>query len=398
MGRLFWKFFFFVWLSQVTAILGIGGTIWLEHRNEPSTIPQAPDRGGPERGAFPPDRPPFEGGRPPPGEPPPGSGDRPPPRAGDRPPQPPPGGGPKFQLYLPMMAGLLASLIFAALLARYFSKPIRNLRSAFDAAAEGNLDVRAGPQMGKRRDELADLGRDFDMMSSRLQALMDAQRRLLHDVSHELRSPLARLQAAIGLARQQPDKIGATLDRIERESVRMDKLVGELLTLSRLEAGVTGALNEEINIGELLAEIVDDAQFEAHAGDRQVELVGNCDVLLLGRFELLSRAIENVVRNALKYTAAGGKVTVQAGASAGSMKIAVLDQGPGIPESEIAAIFDPFFRGSTGAASIDGHGLGLAIAQRVVAAHGGTIRAANRAGGGLCVEIVLPLKAGLTPA
>ena len=161
---------------------------------------------------------------------------------------------------LPISIGILASLGFSALLAWYLAKPIRHLRGAFDAAAAGKLDTRIGPRMGRRRDEIADLGRDFDRMAHQLQILLGSQRRLLHDVSHELRSPLARLQAAIGLARQQPEKLDASLDRIERESGRLDELVGELLTLSRLEAGMSGAADEEVDLVELVAGIADDAR------------------------------------------------------------------------------------------------------------------------------------------
>ena len=155
--------------------------------------------------------------------------------------------------------------------------------------------------MGRRRDELADLGRDFDRMTGQLQLLMAGQRRLLHDVSHEMRSPLARLQAAVGLLRQQPENVVAGCERIERECGRMDHLVGELLTLSRLEAGVSLGANEEIDLAELLADIVEDARFEAKG--RHIELEVSGPALMLGNAELLQRAIENVVRNAcLLYT------------------------------------------------------------------------------------------------
>lgn len=367
MGRLFWKFFFFIWLAQLAAVIGVGTTLWLEHRYAGDMHPPPP--GVPHRpGEEPPHAPP-PGGMPP----------------------PPPEHGLHFGL--PLTAGSIASLVFAALLAWYFSKPIRNLRAAFDDAAAGRLDVRAGPIMGERRDELADLGHDFDRMASRLQALIEGQRRLLHDVSHELRSPLARLQAAIGLARQQPEKFEATLVRIERESVRMDQLVGELLALSRLEAGVPCAQDEDINMRELLDEIIADARFEAQAGGRMVEQTGDCDAIIHGNPELLYRALENVLRNAVKHTAAGSSITIDTGVLAPErrLRISVLDRGPGVPETELKAVFDPFFRSSSTSKHSDGHGLGLAIAQRVVAAHGGAIHASNRTDGGLRVDVMLPL-------
>lgn len=450
MGRLFWKFFFFIWLAQLTTILAVSVTFWLEHRAQVKML-EGMDRSPPanflvesaaatlqyggisalrsmlesrkqvpiyavdehnrellgrkfapatlERARrmldadlvapavrkvqgsdghvyvlfslFPEHWP--EGG----------------PHLGGKPLHP---GQPPFPV-VPLVATLLASLIFAALLAWYFSKPIRYLRSAFEAVVSGNLAVRLGPVMGKRRDELADLGSNFDRMASHLNAMIDGQRRLLHDVSHELRSPLARLQAAIGLARQRPEKLESSLERIERESMRMDKLVGELLTLSRLEAGVMGGMEEEISMDELVSDVVADARFEAGTSGRTVDFSGCSEVPVKGCAELLHRALENVVRNALRHTPEGGKVAVEAYLDAGgnNLRLAILDQGHGVPEKELSAIFEPFFRGG-GSQSTDGYGLGLAIARRVVEAHGGVVRASNRAGGGLCVEFILPVK------
>lgn len=298
----------------------------------------------------------------------------------------------------PIVAGIFASLGFAALLAWYFSKPIRNLRSAFESVSEGNLEVHLGTVMGKRRDELAELGHDFDRMVSRLRALMDGQRRLLHDISHELRSPLARLQAAIGLVRQQPERLDNSLDRIEREGMRMDMLVGELLTLFKLEAGEIGSMKEEVNMNELVTDIVKDARFEAEVKGIAVNFSGNCDAIVRGNIELLHWAIENVIRNAVKHTPGGTQVMVEShlDAKKAQLRLLVLDEGPGVPDAELNAIFEPFFRSSTTKAA-DGHGLGLAIARRVVETHGGTIQASIRIDGGLCVEIVLPIR-GEAPA
>ena len=293
---------------------------------------------------------------------------------------------------LPISIGVLASLGFSALLAWYLAKPIHHLRGAFDAAAAGKLDTRIGPRMGRRRDEIADLGRDFDRMAGQLQILVGSQRRLLHDVSHELRSPLARLQAAIGLARQQPEKLDASLDRIERESGRLDELVGELLTLSRLEAGMSGAADEEVDLVELVAGIADDARFEAEATGRQVKFAGAGEAIVKVRAELLHRAFENVIRNAVKYTREGTavEVWVERRTVPDCLIVTVADRGPGVPESDLPAIFEPFFRGGVGVKTA-GFGLGLAIARRAIEAHGGRIRAMNRPDGGLRVEIVLPM-------
>jgi signal transduction histidine kinase len=303
--------------------------------------------------------------------------------------------GPRIQPlgpWVPLAAATAASLLFAVLLAWYFSRPIRALRQAFDAAANGDLAPRFATASGKSGTELNDLGRDFDRMTARLRNLIDGQTRLLHDVSHELRSPLARLQAAIGLAHQQPEKWSASMERIERESVRMDKLVGELLTLARLEAGAIKASQEEISMAELLDQIADDARYEAASQQRTVVQEGEADVLVTGQADLLGRAIENVVRNAIKHSPEGGEVQLQLRTQpdARQLYIRVLDRGPGVSQADLETIFQPFFRSSN--ASTEGHGLGLAIAQHVIQAHGGSIKATNRAGGGLCVEMILPVK------
>ena len=302
-----------------------------------------------------------------------------------------------YRTFIPLAAAIAASLLFSFLLAWYFARPIRDLRQAFEAASHGDLAPRFHAS-GKRGDELTDLGRDFDRMAGRLRSLMESQTRLLHDVSHELRSPLARLQAAIGLAHQQPDKMDASMQRIERESERMDKLIGELLTLSRLEAGAASPLSEDVDIAELLHDIVDDARYEAKARQVSIALAGDAaiaDAAVTGRPELLARAVENVVRNAVKHSPDGGTVEVNVSrlhdGKQDLLRIAVLDQGPGVASADLARIFEPFFRASHTQHSTDGHGLGLAIAQHVIRAHGGRIGASLRGGGGLCVEMLLPV-------
>jgi two-component system OmpR family sensor kinase len=292
--------------------------------------------------------------------------------------------------WLGVVAATLASLLFAALLAWYFSRPVRALRSAFESAAAGDLAPKfADSQFSVGSDELAELGHDFDRMSAQLRALMDGQRRLLHDVSHELRSPLARLQAAIGLAHQQPDKIQPSLERIERESVRMDRLVGELLTLSRLEATSTLPASEAVDLVEMVDQIADDARFEAGA---RIAVHAPTPATVRGTPDLLWSAVENIVRNAVKH-GAGGEVDVELHPDAGQVHIEVLDRGPGIAPEHLGDIFEPFFRSNPTMNHVDGHGLGLAIAKRVVETHGGRITAANRIGGGLRVTISLPLAA-----
>ena len=286
--------------------------------------------------------------------------------------------------------GAAASLAVSALLAWYLARPIRSLRWAFHAAAEGRLEARVRPLLKGRRDEIADLGDDFDQMAEQLQKLVAAQRRLLHDVSHELRSPLARLQAAIGLVRQDPAKLEASLERIEREVARLDALVGEVLTLARLESGTAGGMPQALDLADLVASVAADARFEAEAARRTVRLESADKVPVFGRAELLHRAVENVVRNAVKYTAESSAVEIALSAAGGRALLAVRDHGPGIPTAEIHRVFEPFYRAS-GSAAAGGFGLGLAIARRAIATHGGSIRARNAEGGGLQVEIELPL-------
>ena len=279
--------------------------------------------------------------------------------------------------------GLVTSLVFSAALAWYLARPIRSLRSAFDSAAAGHLETRVSPEIGGRRDEIADLGRDFDRMAAQLQGLIVAQRRLLHDVSHELRSPLARLQAAVGLARQDPAKTEASLERIEREASRLDRMVGEILTLARLEGGTTGK-RESVDFADLVASIAEDARFEAEAAGRRIQIDIEEDIRIEGQPALLHRAVENVVRNALRF---GTAVDISLRAEGNSARLSVTDNGPGVPQEELSRIFEPFYRGRP--ADGAGFGLGLAIAQRAVEAHGGNIRASNLVPG-LRVEIQLP--------
>jgi two-component system, OmpR family, sensor kinase len=291
------------------------------------------------------------------------------------------------------LVAIIASLGVSALLARHFSRPIRKLQNAFQAASNGQLDVRVAQSMGTRRDEIGDLGREFDGMAQHLQQLVGSQNRLLHDVSHELRSPLARLQVAVGLARQNPAQIDTVLSRVEREAERLNALVGEILTLSRLEAQNVAHADDYVDIAELLASVVDDARFETEGSGRSLVFTNTFDgeIVIRARGELLHRAVENVIRNALRHTADKCPVEIHLGRSTNvnHLMITVADSGPGVPEEELASIFDPFFRSESTTGG--GYGLGLAIARRAVEAHGGHMHAHNRGTGGLEVNIELPI-------
>ena len=349
--------------------------------------------------------------------PPPGAPPGPPPRRDGQPPPPPgaqdggnwrqpggpgPGPGPESRSGMDwvigqLLPGALASLACAALLAWYMTRPIRTLRAAFEAAARGRLDTRVKPLMGRRRDEIADLGADFDRMVQKVQALVASQRRLLHDVSHELRSPLARIQAATGLARQNPARLDATLDRIDREAARLDHLIGQMLALSRLEAGTDAEPLADFDLSDVIDAIVDDARFEARSEGplraRAIEWHRPGELPVRLHAESLHRALENVLRNALKFTAPGTLVEViVARQSNARVRIEIADRGPGLQPGEHETLFQPFHRGA-GAKGIDGFGLGLAIAKNAVELDGGTIEALPRAGGGLVIRIDLPLRA-----
>jgi two-component system OmpR family sensor kinase len=375
-GRLFWKFFLIFWLAQVLTSFGVGIAIWASRPTEPHEFGPPQQCETPEHPAF------FV---------PEGSHDLPlSPQRGATKAQPhhPEHHG-IFPPLLPVIAGSIVSLFFAAWLAWYFSRPIRNLRTAFDAVANGKLDTRIGPSMGGRHDELSDLGHDFDRMASRLEGLMDAQRRLLHDVSHELRSPLARLQVATDLIQQQPERAAEFISRLERDTGRIDALVGELLMLARLDSGMAGKMDQRVDLHEMLDHIASDANFEA--ASRQCTVKANVpeNMQVKGNQELLFRALENVVRNAVLHSPAGKRVDISAKQDvSGQWVITVADEGSGVSPSELETIFEPFFRGKT-EGSFSGYGLGLAITQRVVQAHGGTVKAANREEGGLAVTIIL---------
>jgi two-component system OmpR family sensor kinase len=289
--------------------------------------------------------------------------------------------------WLPILATVLISTLFGGFMAWYVSQPIRTLQWALQRLAAGQLDTRVQAQMGRRRDELAELGADFDRMAQRMQLLVGAQQRLLHDVSHELRSPLARMQAAIGLARQQPERVLAMQERVERESVRLDALVGELLTLARLETDAAQAPSERIDVVELLAEVCDDARFEARAARRDLVFTTNGGFPAEVRSELLYRAFENVVRNAVKFTREGTVVSVLAEVSSAGLVVTVSDQGPGVPEEAHLQMFEPFQR--IGDAGVEGFGLGLTIAKRAIESHGGRIEAQAASGGGLAIRMSL---------
>jgi len=300
---------------------------------------------------------------------------------------------------LGILIGIISSGLVCYLLARYLTSPIARLRAATQQLASGDLSARAGMPGSRRRDETAELVRDFDRMAERIQTLVTAQQRLLTDISHELRSPLARLSVALELARQRSGSDAATaLDRIDRETTRLNEMIQRLLTLVRLEGGDDSLEKSPVHLRQVIQEIAKDAAFEAQSRRCHVEVEASADCVVTGSPSLLHSAIENVVRNAIRYTEEGTTVTVQldhSQAPGGSEAIIrVIDSGPGVPEESLEKLFRPFYRiDDARGRQTGGVGLGLAITARAVSLHGGTVLAANRPEGGLSLEIRLPLTA-----
>ncbi|NLS18739.1 HAMP domain-containing histidine kinase [Rhizobium sp. P40RR-XXII] len=294
--------------------------------------------------------------------------------------------------FLPWLTILISSTISAGALARYLIRPVVHLRDGLSALAHGRFDFRIGDKMAGRTDEVTALAHDFDSSAARLQKFQDAQQQLFHDVSHELRSPLSRLQAVVGVLRQSPAKLDAMLDRVDREVERIDVLVGEILTLARLTAGSSMPLKtQSLDIVELLNEILGDADFEAQS--REISITTSVGGTFLAEVEgeLIYRALENVVRNAVKYTAAQSRIAVFCEAKPDLLTICVTDQGPGVGRDELERIFQPFSRGND-AVSRDGYGLGLAITRQAIERHGGRVFASLPAAGGLAITLEIPRK------
>lgn len=296
---------------------------------------------------------------------------------------------------------IITSGLVCYLLSWYMTKPIVRLRAATRQLAAGDLTARIGSSARGRRDEVAGLMRDFDAMAERLETLLKAQSRLLNDISHELRSPLARLNVALGLARQRANAESADmLDRIELEASRLNELIGRILTLARLEDGEQRVPQTPVPLDELVLNVAEDAEFEAQARHCHVHTSipdGNWGVR--GNASLLHSAVENVVRNAIRYTQEHTSVEVElASEESGIGPEAILkvnDSGPGVPPDAIEKLFEPFYRlDDARGRQTGGVGLGLAITERAVRFHGGKVSARNRPEGGLQVEIRLPLISG----
>ncbi len=295
---------------------------------------------------------------------------------------------------------LVVSALTSWWLARHLSAPIRRIQAGARALASENLELRgnAGLRVSAglegRRDELAVLARDFDAMADQLRANRGTVTQLLRDISHELRSPLARMRVALGLARQPPADLSRQLDRLEREIERLDSLISQVLKLARLHGTDSLFARETFDLDEVIEEVVRDANFEGAAKRCTVRLEGAAHAAVNGNRELLRSAVENVLRNAVRYSPQGAPIEVAVVRSEGGAVISIRDRGPGVPERELERIFEPFYRvAESRDRDTGGEGIGLAITAQVMKAHGGAAVAANSPGGGFEVRLRLPISA-----
>jgi two-component system sensor histidine kinase CpxA len=288
--------------------------------------------------------------------------------------------------------GLVVLLCYG--FAYHLTSPVRRLRAVVDCFGRGDFSARAP---ANRKDELGELARSFNQMAGRIQTLLAAERRLLLDISHELRSPLARLGVAVELARSGEDR-DHMLDRIQKEADRLNELVGELLQVTRVEADPSMQKTDAVPLDELLADLVYDSLLEAKAKDCTLLLKAPASAIVAGDEELIRRALENVIRNAIRYAPKGTPVDIELAKFHDAAVVSVRDYGPGVPDEALSRIFDPFYRvDSDRNRASGGLGLGLAIARRSVQLHKGKLGAQN-AYPGLLVTIEFPIGPGLGSA
>ena len=296
---------------------------------------------------------------------------------------------------LRLVAAAAISALISYFLARSLVTPLEELRRASRKIAAGDLATRVSKTMPGRQDEIGQLATDFDVMTSRLQAMQQANRRLLQDVSHELRSPLARLSVALEIARKKgAGGIESELDRIALEGERLESLVNDVLGMLRESSETAARLDDDLDLTILLNDLVEIVNYEVPEGKPGISWQAPESCVFRGDRELLWRAVENLLRNALRFTDPdrGVQLSLQVNKRKSSARITVRDYGCGVPEAELEKIFEPFYRvQQSRERGTGGHGLGLSIAANAVQRHGGSIRAVNADGGGLLVTISLPL-------
>jgi two-component system sensor histidine kinase CpxA len=296
--------------------------------------------------------------------------------------------------------GTIISALMCLVIAHYLSKPIERLRDATNELARGNLDIRVGATIGRRSDEIADLVRDFDSMAGELRNQIQSERNLLSGVSHELRSPIARMRLALALARtsDRPER-DEMLDRIEQDAIQLDSMLERILTVARLENGQYKPKFESLSLNDLIDEVLDDARFEAAATGATVNYSDDALLEVNGDPGLLRSAIENVVRNAIFYSGQNGMIDVRLHFDDGYAAITVRDNGKGVPEDALPLLFKPFYRvDDSRGTTTGGMGLGLAIVRNAMAVHGGSVTARNVSPHGLEVELRLPVAGSSLPA
>lgn len=305
-------------------------------------------------------------------------------------PRPTPFFGEANYRYIRLLGLFLTALVLCYAFARYLSAPVIKLSEAAKNLAAGNLNTRVAPEIGNRKDEIGRLAADFDEMAERIEALITSQKRLTRDVSHELRSPLARMNVALELAKQKGNpESQALLVRIERESRQLNEMISQILQLSRLESQSEPIERTNVEIGRLLEKIVADADFEAESQNKKVVIKETAAGKILGDENLLRSAIENVLRNAIRYTKSTVEVILRR--EKNEFVVRIRDYGAGVPEAELDKLFKPFYRVSEARERKSGGvGVGLAIAEQAVVSHKGRISASNAPDGGLIVEIRLP--------
>ncbi len=289
--------------------------------------------------------------------------------------------------------GTLFSASVCLLIAHYLTKPIERLRDATHELARGNLDIRAGDNLGTRKDEIADLVRDFDIMAGELRNQIQSERNLLSGVSHELRSPIARMRLALTLARyaNEPER-NEMLNRIEQDTVQLDSMLERILTVARLESGQLQPHFSLDRLNDVIDDVLHDANFEAAATGTTINYHGTGEIKVSGDAGLLHSAIENLVRNAMFYSGQNGKIDVSLSKVGDNAVITVRDNGPGVPEAALPLLFKPFYRvDDSRGTTTGGMGLGLAIVRNAVAVHGGSTIARNLSPHGLEVELQLPM-------
>lgn len=377
MGRLFWKFFAAIFLALLSTVLTVGNIVqWEVHHN-------------PQTGVYSFYMSPLSGAH-----------DKPLANFQSNPQQSTPFPAVANELdyvhlllsfpFYALVFCLVISALFSGILAWSIAHPVKLLLEHLKRIAEGDMNVRVTTKIGASHDEFSELGAAFDLMANQLSTMIKSQSNMLHHVSHELRSPLARIQMAVGLAIQNESKARASLQRVELEAVRMEKMIAELLEIFRLESGVQKLNKTKVDLKGLVNGIVADIQFEKQSFRLSLEMPDQ-PVIVSGQSELLQRAIENVIRNAVKYGPLKGLVLIELQVSqrTGEVIVEVQDQGQGVAQTDLEQIFKPFVRGRD-TTQIEGHGIGLAITKHIVEAHGGFVKATNLSPSGFMVRIHLP--------